>query len=411
MIDWPGPTIQVIGLGVEHPPLLGANARQALAQAEILIGSQRHLASLPPTGAQRLLYPSPLAELDTLLQRHADKRIVLLASGDPLFYGIGGWLKRHISTQHLVFHPAVSSIQAAFARIGQPWQQAEVLSLHGRPLASLRSILGVNRLYALLTDAHSTPQAVAQVLIDAGFESSDLWLVEDLGSSRERIRHCKALDLKVQDCSPLNVILLQTRGHGGVLPEFPGIPDSHFSTDGETAGTGMISKREVRLSILSLLSPYAGQLGWDLGAGCGGVSVEWARWNRQVQVYAVEYHPQRLTHLEHNRQRFGVVNNLQIVPGQAPQICHDLPDPNAIFIGGSDGALTLLLDYAWQRLSRGGRLVASAVTEDSRMQLYRFADELSAQWCQISVARGETLASQRLLRPHLPVLLMQVEKP
>jgi len=246
-----------------------------------------------------------------------------------------------------------------------------------------------------------------------------MWIAEELGSDRERLRFIKAAELADAplDCAPSNVVMLDTRGPGGVLPEFPGIPDQRFSTGAEP-GKGLLSKREVRLTILSLLGPRAGEIGWDVGAGCGGVSVEWARWNSQGQVYAVEVHPERLEHLAVNRERFGAVANLQIIAGRAPEALAELPDPRAVFIGGSSGSLggssgslAEMLEAVWARLLPGGRLVASAVTEDSRVDLHDFVGGRAAEWTELSIARGESLAGQRVMRPYLPVLLMKLEKP
>jgi precorrin-6Y C5,15-methyltransferase (decarboxylating) len=366
-----------------------------------------------------------MSGLQDLLRNHAGQRIALLASGDPLFYGISQTLLRYLSPEYLVFHPNVSSVQAAFARLGRPWQQAQMVSLHGRPLASLRAALQSNRWYALLTDRENSPAAIAQLLVETGFGESALWVAEDLGMPGERFRHFRADALVAtipphphpppqgerESCfSPLNVVILETRGLGGVLPEFPGIPDEQFSTGAEP-GKGLLSKREVRLTILSLLAPRAGEISWDVGAGCGGVSVEWARWNPYGEVYAVECHPERLEHLGINRERFGVVSNLHIIPGRAPEALADLPDPHAVFIGGSSGSLRNLLDAVWTRLLPGGRLVSSAVTEDSRVDLHGFAGDREADWTELSIARGERLAGQRVMRPYLPVLLMRLEKP
>jgi len=159
-----------------------------------------------------------------------------------------------------------------------------------------------------------------------------------------------------------------------------------------------------------LIAPRADEIGWDVGAGCGGVSVEWARWNPLGEVHAVECHPERLEHLGINRERFGVVANLHIVAGRAPEALADLPDPNAAFIGGSSGSLREMLDAVWARLRPGGRLVASAVTEDSRVELHGFAGDRPAEWTELGIARAERLAGQRVMRPYLPVVLMKLEK-
>ena len=408
--DWPGPPIHVVGMGMDAGAL-GQSARAALAQAELVIGAPAHLAAFPELAAAKRPYPSPMSGLWDMLRADAGRRIALLASGDPLFYGIGSTLLHHLSPEHLVFHPNVSSIQSAFARLGRPWQQAHLVSLHGRPLASLRAVLQANQLYVLLTDRANSPVAIARVLAETGFERSDLWVAEELGTANERFRHFRAAELANADIefSPLNVVILETHGLGGVLPEFPGIPDDQFSTGAEP-GKGLLSKREVRLTILSLLAPRAGEIGWDVGAGCGGVSVEWARWNPHGEVHAVEYHPERLEHLGINRERFGGVVNLHIVAGHAPEALAELPDPHAAFIGGSSGSLREMLDVVWARLRLGGRLVASAVTEDSRVDLHTFVGDRAADWTELSIARGERLAGQRVMRPYLPVLLMRLEK-
>ena len=408
--DWPGPPVHVIGMGMDAGAL-GQTARAALEQAELMIGSAAHLAAFPESTAEKCPYPSPMNGLWDLLRANAGRRIALLASGDPLFFGIGTTLLRHLPPEHLAFHPNVSSVQAAFARLGRPWQQAQWVSLHGRPLASLRASLQGDRLYALLTDRDSSPTAIARVLVETGFDESKLWIAEDLGADRERFRSFRAVELAdaATEFSPLNVVIVETRGPGGVLPEFPGSPDERFSTGAEP-GKGLLSKREVRLTILSLLAPRAGEIGWDVGAGCGGVSVEWARWNPHGEVHAVEVHPERLENLGINRERFGVVVNLHIVPGRAPEALAALPDPHAVFIGGSSGSLREMLDAVWARLRPGGRLVASAVTEDSRVELHAFVGDRPAEWTELSIARAERLAGQRVMRPYLPVLLMKLEK-
>jgi precorrin-6Y C5,15-methyltransferase (decarboxylating) len=413
-VSWSGPSsIHVIGLGIDNPPVLSNAAKETLKQADIIIGAANALTDMASLAAKIYPYPKPMQALWPLLQQHADQHIVLLASGDPLFYGIGALLLRHLAPEQVEFHPHVSSIQTAFARIKRPWQDAKFISLHGRSLHSLRAALKTNRLYGLLTDSVNNPTAIAQLVDEVGLSNSTLWIAENLGLPEEQVRCFQAAALAAEDMefAPLNVTILETRGPGGMLPEFPGIPDEGFMTDGET-GRGMLSKREVRLMILSLLSPRADEIGWDVGAGCGSVAVEWARWNPHGAVYAVECHEQRLACLAANRERLGVINNLHIIPGLAPEALVTLPPPNAVFIGGSKGQLLTMLENVWERLLPGGRLVASAVTEDSRMDLYRFAgDRPASYWTELSIAREDRLGGQRLLRPYLPVLLMQLVKP
>jgi len=417
--------LHIIGLGVSETALLEQAAQQALQAADTVIGSERQLATvqhLLSAGQEQMLLPK-LSQLKVLLSEQTDQAcsIAILASGDPLLYGIGRWFSRTFVGSPMTFYPAVSSIQAACHRLGRAFQDLKVLSLHGRPLAQIRTVLKRNQPLIILTDKHSTPQALAQECSAAGFADSTLTVLEQLGYQQEKISVFAAPELvgdgtaAGQTFDPLHVTLIDPQGAGGVLPEFPGIPDERFVTDGGE-GRGMISKREVRLSILSLLQPSSDDCIWDIGAGCGGVSVELSYWNPKTQVHAIEYHPTRLECLEANRQRFGVVSNLHIVAGRAPEALAALPAPNKVFVGGSGGELAQLLEYAWQHLPVGGVLVVSAVTETTRQQVFSFyqqrqdAGDSEFESMQVAVSKGDLLAGQLMYRPTLPVVLSQYIK-
>lgn len=403
--------IHVIGLGIRLGENLSEEARLALQQAEVVYGLERHLAVFPELSAETRLYPEPIIELWSELEALTEQRVVMLSSGDPLFFGIGSALARHMPRARLQFHANISSMQEVFSRIGIPWQDAKIISLHGQPLSHLKARLRAQRLYALFTDSQNNPDLIAAELVNAGFGDSRMWVAEDIGSAGERIREFRAQTLAAspEPFSILNIVIIETRGRGGVLPEFPGIADEDFSTDGE-AGGGMMSRREIRLMILSMLQPRAGEVGWDVGAGCGGTAVEWARWNPRGQVYAVECREERLIHLHANRERFGVSSNLQVIDGYAPKALSHLPDPDAVFIGGAYNGMKPMLNTIWPRIKPGGRLVAAAVTEEARRALFDFADS-QAQWSEINTSRMELFDGQHLLRPRLPVLLMRRDKP
>jgi len=415
-IAWSGPPIEVVGLGIcsDYSDLPAAH-RHAIENAAVIIGSERHLTLLPALDAAQLCYPSPFSGLAQVLRKQRGRRVVLLASGDPLFFGVGGWLSRHLAPAALRFHSNISSVQAAFARIGVPWQEASVVSLHGRPLNSLKARLRSNQYYALLTDTDNHPAAIAAALCDWGQASARCWVMEAIGSKHERLYYLSAAELALmqQPFDELNLLLLQT--NASVAMEFPGIDDSVYVTDtaNNADGSGMISKREVRLMILSLLQPGATELGWDIGAGCGGVAIEWARWNRLGRVVAIENCLQRLNCLQFNREQFGVAANLSIVAGSAPDCLAELADPDCVFVGGGGRQLNTILDQAWRRLKPGGRLVAAAVTEPSRALLQRFATNSGslAEWSQIAISRARQLGGQLVLKPRLPVLLMKCIKP
>ena len=214
----------------------------------------------------------------------------------------------------------------------------------------------------------------------------------------------------------MHLTLIEPGSNQGYLPEFPGIPDQHFITDANKPGKGMISKREVRLTILSLMQLSRDDQVWDIGAGCGGVAVELAYWRPLATVNAIEHHPDRLSCLEANRQRFGVVSNLKIIAGRAPAALEGLASPNKVFIGGSDGELPQLLAQVWALLPAGGVLVASAVTENTKQLLMQFwqerslAEDSQLETTQVAISRGETLAGQLMYRPNLPVNLFKFVK-
>jgi precorrin-6Y C5,15-methyltransferase (decarboxylating) len=422
------PGIHVIGLGVAERAHLVTHAELALTDAEVVIGSERQLETvrrlldIPFHEVVKIELP-PLKELAVLLDHHAGKRIAILASGDPLYYGIGRWLSKRYSFDEISFYPAVSSIQAACHSIGLSLQDAEVVSLHGRPLVTLRRYLAQHQNLVILTDRHSTPQALALECQLAGFDESTIWVCEKLGYQEQQVRKFAVSELIDNENNaslifdPLHVTIIQVKGQSKYLPTFPGIPDAHFITDAE-AGKGLITKREVRLAILSLLQAAPGDVGWDIGAGCGGVAVEWALWNPLGQVHAIEHHDARLRCLGENRDRFGVVNNLNIVSGRAPEVLSELPAANKIFIGGSDGELSKLLGLLWDALPNDGVVVASAVMESTRSCLIEFSENLRlneqsnghVETLQVAVSRGGELAGQLLYRPALPVTLFKFTK-
>jgi len=412
--------IHIMGIGVAEQAQLSEVAQTALLQADAVIGSDRQLETmsllLKQQGVQPELQLLPkLAHLPAMITQYLGKSVVVLASGDPLYYGIGRWFSQNLSHHNLHFYPAVSSIQQACHHLGLSQQDVTVLSLHGRPFEQLRSHLKNHQTTLVLTDKHSQPHRLAEECLAAGFELSTLTVCENLGYQHQKIRQFSAqqlvtdIDLQVD---PLHVTVIQTQGQGGLLPEFPGFPDDRFIT-GDVPGKGMISKRETRLSILSLMQLVNDDIVWDVGAGCGGVSVELAYWNKDVTVYAIEHHNERLGHLNANRDRFGVVSNLHIVEGRAPECLSDLPLPNKIFIGGSDGELKRLLNLAWDILPVNGLLVASAVMDLTRQQLNEFAETLEdpqVESVDIGVTRGQLTQGKMTYTQKLPVSIFKFTK-
>jgi len=407
-------SIHVIGLGISQPPLLVNAAQQALGTAQAVFGSPRQLQSVSELVAgdceQREL--PKLGLLKEQLQAY--EQVVVLASGDPLLFGIGKFLQQQFP-QQVTCYSGVSSLQGACQLTGLSLQDAQLVSLHGRPLSSLRRHLQPNRQLLILTDQYSQPQHLALTLDQVNLDDSSLHVCQRLGYEDQQYQSFSVSELLASEqvFDPLHVTVIETRGQGGVIPNFPGILDTQFITDGET-GRGLLTKREVRLAILSLLQAGPGQVGWDIGAGCGGVAVEWALWNPQGQVHAIEHHKQRFSCLQANRDKFGVIQNLHTHQQRAPETLTDLPAPDKVFVGGSGGSLQDIMRMAWQALKPGGRLLASAVTEQSKATLLQFGgtiDANTAELMQVSISRADKLAGQDLLRPNLPITLICWDKP
>ena len=432
-MQWNGHKIQVVSLGVGDTPNLDLDALHAIKSAELIIGAEHHLETVDSllgrsnsidesSHIQKVLFPSPFNELAQLIEQNQKKTITILASGDALFYGVGVWLVKNIGREHLVFHPNVSSLQVAFHRIGLPWQNALIHSLHGRPLNSLNSRLQNGVTLGLFTDENSNPVAIAEQLNVQGFGESEIWVCESLGTDEEHVTNFNAYELITNELnsgeltqksfSPLNVCIVKCIGQNDCRNGVSGIADECFET-GAAAGKGMITKREVRLSILSLMECHPNDVAWDIGAGCGSVSIEWALQNKTGIIYAVENNQQRMDYLKINNQKFGTELNLKTVSGLAPDCCNDLPVPDVVFVGGNGGNLSALLEFSYLSLQQGGRLVASAVMPDSIQALHEFANKHQQQkgeLIQIQVSKTNFLSEVDNLNELKPITLLKVVK-
>lgn len=293
--------IHVIGLGVNEQAILDAKAQSvfdSLGEQDVILGSSRQQETVAKyvTSGQRKVLPklSQLSAEFDQWQSQGTNTVVVLASGDPLFYGIGTWLVKHFGAHKVIFYPNVSSVQVACHRLGISLQQAQVVSVHGRPLPSLRRHLQANKILILLTDGQSHPAAIAQECVLAGLDKSRITVCEALGYPYEKITSfaVEELSQSQQTFDPLNVVVLETSAQTSLYPASVGIADALFVTDKEE-GKGMITKREVRLMILSYMQLAAKDVVWDIGAGCGGVSVELAYWHPDADIYAVEHHLER----------------------------------------------------------------------------------------------------------------------
>ena len=372
--------LAVIGIGADGLDGLDPRARKEILDADVVIGGVRHLDLVPEVAAQELVpWPSPLREgLSSLLETYAGRRVVVLASGDPLVSGIGSTLVDLLGPAGVRIVPTVSSVALARARLGWAAESVEVVSLVGRdPHAVLRPVAAGRRLLVLSAD-ETTPTVVAALLTEAGFGASALTVLGDLGAATESRVDGTAATWSAE-APRLNVLAVECRGPG--LSLVPGLPDDAFEHDGQ------LTRRDLRASALARLAPAPGQLLWDVGAGAGSVGIEWLRTHVSMRAVAIEARPERAERIGRNARRLGVPG-LQVVVGSAPEALADLPAPDAVFVGGG-ASRAGVLEAALAALTPGGRLVVHAVTLETEMLLADWHAKLGGE---LTRTRVETAA-------------------
>lgn len=363
--------IDVVGIGLDGAAGLSEATRELVATATVLAGSDRHLHYFPELRS-RWLEIGNLSQAIALLRGEWERgeQIVLLATGDPLFFGIGRLLLAEFPPEALRFHPHLCSMQLAFSALKMPWQDASFVSAHGRSPAELTQALkqGCEKI-CLLTDANCTPATVILLLqaLDLPF-AYELWLCENLGDKqRERVLHLPLDTVPELDPAPLNVVVLlrqDERREAIALDTLPvvGLPDRAFLSFRDRPG--LITKREVRLAILGELDLRPRQIIWDLGAGTGSVAIEVARLCPEARVYALEKTAMGVSLIEQNCQRLQVPN-VEILHGTAPNVLPASPPPQRIFIGGSGGNLAAILTACATRLAPEGKIVLAIATVEN----------------------------------------------
>ena len=394
-----GPAVVVIGIGADGWDGLGPAARTALAEAELVLGSERQLLLLPAgLPAERQAWPSPMVPaLPGLLAERHRRRLVVLASGDPMFYGIGGTLARLLGPGSVRIIAGVSSPSLAAARLGWPLEEIEVLSVLGRPMAALHPLLQPGRRLLVLLGSAADAAAIARLLCERGLGPSELVLLCELGGAGERLVRGSAAGWPGQPDEPLAVLAIEVRPEPGaaLLPASPGLPDAAFDNDGQ------LTKSEVRAITLAALAPVPGQLLWDVGAGSGSVGIEWMRSHPSCRAVAIEARPDRLERIAANAQALGVPG-LRLVDGHAPQALDGLPAPDAVFVGGGVSRPGVLAACE-AALAPGGRLVANGVTVETETVLADWHRRLGGRLIRIAVQRAEPVGGFTGWRPAMPV--------
>lgn len=377
--------LAIVGIGEDGLEGLSLVGRSLLAQATVIVGGDRHLAMLPSDDTrERIRWTSPIEDSVNQIIQRCGQAMCVLASGDPMCYGIGVTLTRRIAIAEITIVPAPSAFSLACARLGWSLADTETLSLCGRNPALLSAMLYPEARLLVLSADQSTPATVAQLLTQKGFGDSQITVLERMGGTQERITEGIAATWTATDLADLNTIAIHAHSapppvHPSTL--LPGLPDIAYHHDGQ------LTKREVRAITLSVLAPLPGQLLWDVGAGCGSIAIEWLRSDRRCRAIAIEQHPTRLQYIADNAIALGTPN-LTIIAGAAPIALKGLPEPDAIFVGG--GLTTPeLFETCWQALRPGGRLVANAVTVESEQMLFQWQRQLGGELSRIAIQRAE----------------------
>jgi precorrin-6B C5,15-methyltransferase / cobalt-precorrin-6B C5,C15-methyltransferase len=394
--------LSIVGIGADGVPGITPAARALIDAAEVLVGGTRHLAMVGGN-AERLTWETPLSRTVDAIAARRGKRVVVLASGDPMWFGIGVTLARRFPRQDIAVLPHLGAFSLAAARMGWPLAEVEAVTLHGRPLDLLALHLAPDARLLILSENGETPARVASFLRDRGWGRSAITVLENLSAVDERCASGIAAQWNAGPCGDLNTIAVHCVAgpDARVLSRAPGLPDDAFAHDGQ------LTKREVRAATLAALVPLPGQLLWDIGAGCGSIGIEWMRAARAARAIAIEREPSRQALIAQNAAALGVPR-LRVIAGAAPGALADLEPPDAIFIGG--GVSDAVIESCWPALKPAGRLAANAVTLEGEACLLAVQARRGGDLTRIAVSRADAIGNRAAWRPLMPVTQWSVTK-
>lgn len=408
--------IDVVGIGLDGAAGLSEAMQNRVMAASLLIGSDRHLGYFPEYRGDRLVLGDLGRAIERLKSYKHEDSVVILVSGDPLFFGLGRLLLAELPAQCLTFHPHLSSLQLAFNRIKIPWQDARFISAHGRSPEELTLALqqGIEKI-AVLTDGTNTPTAIAALFLALDLPTDyEIWVCENLGGTAEKVTCYDAGALAAcsqQNFSFLNVVIFVRRDRQDpldleALPRF-GLPDSSFLSFVDRPG--LMTKREIRILVLGELALQDGQTVWDIGAGTGSVSIEIARLCPNSQIYSVEKTAMGAALIDQNSRRFEL-KNITILQENAPECLDEVPAPDRIFIGGSGGNLEEILSFCGDRLLENGTIVLAVATIEHCAQALNWVKTRGwhHELLQISISRSVPIAALTRFSPLNPVTLLKL---
>ncbi len=387
--------LHIVGIGEDGMRGLSPNVRHLVESAEMIFGGDRHHRLSNAVTAKRVAWPSPFSALIDQLLSYRGRRVVVLATGDPLWYSVGARIGRAIPPGQITFHPHLSAFQLAAARMRWSLADVETLTVHGRPVEQIIPFIQPDQRLLVLTTGEDTPARIGHLLTERGFGRSEMTVLASMGGDGEQRFDGIASDWphEVPAFNTLAVHCLAT-SEASLLPRVAGLPDDLFEHD------GVMTKRELRAITLAKLMPMRGALLWDIGAGCGSVSIEWMRAARDATAVGIEPDSRRRAIALRNAARLGTPR-LELVNGKAPAALDGLAPPDAVFIGG--GLAAEMFDVAWSQLRPLGRLVANAVTLETEARILELQRHHGGDLVRVSVSRASPVGELTGWRPQMPV--------
>ncbi|TPW31291.1 precorrin-6y C5,15-methyltransferase (decarboxylating) subunit CbiE [Pararhizobium mangrovi] len=395
------PWLNIVGIGEDGMEGLSPAARALVESAEVIVGGDRHHRLSANVTAQRVAWPSPFDAMIETICSFRGRRIVVLVTGDPLWYSVGARIARAIPPAEIRFHPQLSAFQFAACRMGWSLADCETLTIHGRPAEQIVPFFEPDARLLVLTRDGRSPTSVARLLVERGYGKSKLTVLASLGGAQERRIEgtAEGWDQSVPDFHTLAVECV-AGAHATILPR-TGLPDAGFRHDGK------MTKQGVRALVLAKLAPVRGGVLWDIGAGCGSVGIEWMRAAREARAIGIEPKPERRALAAENALALGTPA-LELVDGTAPEALGELRQPDAVFIGG--GLDASVVDAAIDALKSHGRLVANAVTLESETILLAMAGQHGGELTRLNIAHAEAIGSLHGWRPAMPVTMWSWRK-
>jgi precorrin-6Y C5,15-methyltransferase (decarboxylating) len=412
--------IYIIGIGNDGLAGLTAKARDFILSAELVLASDNTLSLMPELKAERFRIGTDLQEVVRTVESNSTKRMVIVAGGDPLFYGVARYLCDRLGKDRFEVLPHVSSMQLAFARVKESWEEAYLTNLAMHSLEEVLDRIRVAEVVGLFTSEKFDPPAVARQLLARGLDYFRAYVCENLGAPDERVTQGELADIQGMEFSPLNVMILKRKPGrpdapplAAVLGRGPhrrfGNPDDVFAQS--RPKSGLITQAEVRAIGLAKLDIQPGSVVWDIGAGSGSVAIEAAQLAHPGMVYAVEQDAADYHLILSNAQTFGI-SNLKAIHGTAPIVFADLPAPDAVFVGGTGREIGRLLEAAFVALRPAGRLVVNVATLESLNSTYAALKNLTrpVQVLLVNVSRGTEQLETLRFEAVNPTFLLAVTK-